>query len=82
MRHRHPLIQRQVETIHPRILGHEASGEIVEVGRNVSKVSVGDRVAINPIIRCGHRLMCKTGYYNIYLYEQKVCRNRDRRRIC
>ena len=33
----------------PSALGHESSGEVVAVGRNVSGVAVGDRVAINPV---------------------------------
>jgi 2-desacetyl-2-hydroxyethyl bacteriochlorophyllide A dehydrogenase len=30
-------------------LGHEPAGEVVEVGREVSGIAVGDRVVINPI---------------------------------
>jgi threonine dehydrogenase-like Zn-dependent dehydrogenase len=33
------------------VLGHEAAGEVIAVGSGVSTVSVGDRVAINPIDR-------------------------------
>jgi threonine dehydrogenase-like Zn-dependent dehydrogenase len=32
-------------------LGHEAAGEIVEVGRDVSGLAVGDHVVINPMAR-------------------------------
>lgn len=34
----------------PLTMGHEFSGEIVEVGSNVTRVKVGDRVAIEPIL--------------------------------
>ncbi|KAE8423563.1 chaperonin 10-like protein [Aspergillus pseudocaelatus] len=34
----------------PVTLGHEISGTISEIGRNVSNVQVGDRVAVNPAI--------------------------------
>ncbi|MGA5463755.1 zinc-dependent alcohol dehydrogenase [Mycobacterium sp. NPDC050041] len=30
-------------------IGHEPAGEVVEVGRNVSGIAVGDRVVINPM---------------------------------
>ena len=30
----------------PLGLGHESSGEVVEIGKNVKKLQVGDRVAI------------------------------------
>jgi L-iditol 2-dehydrogenase len=66
------LFEGKWKVFTPRILGHEASGEIVEVGKNVSKVSVGDRVVINPVIRCGHCLMCKTGHYNICMNRKFI----------
>lgn len=34
----------------PVTLGHEFSGEIVEVGSDVTRVKVGDRVAVEPIL--------------------------------
>ena len=33
---------------HPMILGHEASGTIIEVGTEVSRLKVGDRVCMEP----------------------------------
>ncbi len=33
----------------PSALGHESAGEIVAIGRNVSHLAVGERVAINPV---------------------------------
>lgn len=42
----------------PLILGHEASGEVVEAGPDVSDVSPGDRVAIDPTYFCGQCWMC------------------------
>jgi L-iditol 2-dehydrogenase len=49
----------------PIILGHEVAGEIVEVGRDVSNVTVGDRVAIEPGVTCGRCDHCKSGRYNL-----------------
>jgi len=45
----------------PRVLGHEFSGEVVEVGKNVTKVKVGDRVAAETHIPCGNCFLCRTG---------------------
>jgi L-idonate 5-dehydrogenase len=33
----------------PLVLGHEVAGEVLEIGPGVSKVSVGHRVAVNPL---------------------------------
>ncbi len=49
----------------PHILGHEASGEVVEVGKDAKKVRPGMRVAIEPGIPCGQCEYCKSGRYNI-----------------
>ncbi|MDQ0207489.1 2,3-butanediol dehydrogenase [Alkalicoccobacillus murimartini] len=47
------------------ILGHEFTGEIVEVGDHVTKYKAGDRVAVEPIWGCGECDTCRTGNYNI-----------------
>ena len=49
----------------PLILGHEASGEIVEVGNNVEGFKKGDRVTIEPGVPCGECEYCRTGEYNL-----------------
>jgi L-idonate 5-dehydrogenase len=48
----------------PMILGHEVAGTVVEVGENVTRVSVGDRVAVNPSNPCGHCRYCIEGHSN------------------
>jgi L-iditol 2-dehydrogenase len=45
-----------------RILGHELSGEIVEVGKEVDWPDVGTRVAIAPNMGCGHCENCIRGF--------------------
>ena len=46
----------------PTIPGHEVVGKIVEVGKNVSKFKVGDRVGITPLLEsCMKCQYCKEG---------------------
>lgn len=49
----------------PFVLGHEAGGTVVAVGRNVKHLKPGDRVALEPGRTCGHCEFCKTGRYNL-----------------
>jgi L-iditol 2-dehydrogenase len=48
----------------PAILGHEAAGEVVEVGANVSRWKKGDRVAIGADVPCGECVFCEAGIGN------------------
>ena len=45
----------------PLCLGHEVSGEVVEVGAGVTRVKKGDRVAINPNQPCRICRTCVAG---------------------
>lgn len=45
----------------PIIIGHEFSGEIVELGPEVTGWKVGDRVAIMPLLHCGKCHYCQQG---------------------
>ena len=49
----------------PFVLGHEPGGIVVEVGKNVRHLKVGDKVALEPGKTCGHCEFCKTGRYNL-----------------
>lgn len=49
----------------PFVLGHEPGGTVVEVGKKVKHLKVGDRVALEPGKTCGHCEFCKTGRYNL-----------------
>lgn len=46
------------------ILGHEFVGEVVAVGPEVNKFSVGDRVSANCETFCGECYFCKRGFIN------------------
>jgi len=47
------------------IMGHEFIGEVVEVGREVKQLKVGDRVVVPFTISCGHCLACQAGDYSL-----------------
>jgi len=47
------------------ILGHEFMGEVMEVGRGVSNLKVGDRVVVPFPIACGNCNACKAGATSI-----------------
>lgn len=40
------------------IIGHEFMGEVVDVGREVKKLKIGDRVVVSSIIGCGKCFFC------------------------
>lgn len=43
------------------VIGHEFSGEIVELGRNVTGLKLGDQVSAAPLRGCGHCAACLRG---------------------
>lgn len=47
------------------VLGHEASGDVLEVGGKVTTLAAGDRVAIEPGKPCGLCRYCLGGRYNL-----------------
>jgi len=57
-----------VATRLPHILGHEISGEVVEIGDNVDDVKIGDRRLVYEYIACGECFYCRLG-------RENQCRN-------
>jgi len=48
----------------PCVLGHEFSGEVVEVGNDVKDLRVGDMVTAEEMIWCGECIPCRNGFPN------------------
>lgn len=49
----------------PRVMGHELSGLVTKVGPGVTRVKVGDHVALDPVFACGTCPTCQKGYPNV-----------------
>ncbi len=47
------------------IVGHEFMGEVVEVGRGIRRLRVGDRVVVPFTIICGQCDQCRRGNYSV-----------------
>ena len=52
----------------PVAIGHELSGEVLRIGKEVSKVREGDRVVVEPVIVCGECHFCRRGEYHHCLH--------------
>lgn len=50
---------------YPRVIGHEMVGVVEEVGNNVERIKVGDRVIVDQVVNCGHCYACKMGRPNV-----------------
>lgn len=49
----------------PVVLGHEFAGYVVEMGSNVSGLSIGELVSVEPHVYCGVCKPCRTGRPNL-----------------
>ena len=50
---------------YPTVVGHEAAGEVVEVGAEVTRFDPGDRVAVAPLVPCMECEACQLGRYSL-----------------
>jgi alcohol dehydrogenase len=58
------ILKGDVPEVRPgTVLGHEAVGEIVDVGGDVRTVRPGDRVLVSCITACGRCRFCREGMY-------------------
>lgn len=49
----------------PAILGHEIAGDVVDIGKDVKHIKVGDRVTVEPQYGCGECEFCRQGLVNL-----------------
>jgi len=49
----------------PRILGHEITGDIVEIGKNVKKYKIGDRVFVSHHVPCNTCRFCLNNQHTL-----------------
>lgn len=61
-----PYAQQRVPT--PMVFGHEFSGDVVQIGAEVTEVKVGDKVAGETHIPCNNCRMCKSD-------KRHICEN-------
>jgi threonine dehydrogenase-like Zn-dependent dehydrogenase len=47
------------------ILGHEFMGEVVELGKDVKNLKIGDRIVVPFTISCGHCTSCRGGMFSL-----------------
>jgi L-idonate 5-dehydrogenase len=50
-----------IEVRQPFVLGHEIAGTVTAIGRAVSSLRIGERVAVNPGLACGECRFCRMG---------------------
>lgn len=55
------------------VVGHEGAGIVESVGKNVTDVSVGDKVILNWAIPCGKCFQCRQGNLHICERHSPVC---------
>jgi threonine dehydrogenase-like Zn-dependent dehydrogenase len=48
----------------PTITGHEFSGKVIELGKEVTQLKVGDMVTVEEMVWCGRCIPCRNGYPN------------------
>ncbi|GAA4690171.1 zinc-dependent alcohol dehydrogenase [Phytohabitans rumicis] len=52
------------------VMGHEAIGEVAEIGTGVTTLKPGDRVVVDPTFYCGLCARCRRGALNFCLHKE------------
>jgi 2-desacetyl-2-hydroxyethyl bacteriochlorophyllide A dehydrogenase len=56
----------------PIVPGHEVAGVVIEAGRKVKKIKTGQRVALDPVQRCGKCVCCTGGIPHMCLHTRHL----------
>jgi 2-desacetyl-2-hydroxyethyl bacteriochlorophyllide A dehydrogenase len=59
------IVEGVARSTPPVVLGHEYAGRVVEAGKGVRGIHVGDRVAVDPNISCGTCFYCRRGLVHL-----------------
>lgn len=57
---------------YPKIIGHELGVEVLEVGADVTHLSVGDRCSIEPYMNCRKCYACRRGHTNCCQFNETL----------
>lgn len=60
-----PRVLHHGAHFYPVVLGHEFSGDVVEIGEGVTGLNIGDTVSGAPLIPCMHCDDCMRGNYSL-----------------
>lgn len=70
-----PWAEGRIKT--PMTFGHEFSGEVMEVGKQVEHIKIGDHVSAETHIPCGGCFQCRTGKMHICQHLEILGVDRD-----
>ncbi|WP_371582362.1 zinc-dependent alcohol dehydrogenase family protein [Streptomyces sp. NBC_01314] len=59
------ILQGEFAPTLPVVPGHEFAGEVVGLGRDVTELALGDRVAVDPSLYCNECRYCRVGRNNL-----------------
>lgn len=65
-------LRKNDQNLTSQILGHEFTGVVTEVGKDVVRYRVGDRIAVAPDVCCGHCWYCQRGLVNICDHHRMI----------
>jgi len=61
----------------PIVFGHEVAGKVIEIGKNVTKVQVGDKISAETHIVDGTCYQCRTGKMHVCQHMEILGVDRD-----
>ncbi len=61
----------------PIVLGHELAGVVTEIGQDVKRLKVGDRVSVDPNLYCGQCSHCRNGRTHLCDFMEAIGVTRD-----